>query len=910
MANNTPRQILGKVGTLPGDIQRVTGSIATGASTINSMTARLDAAVRGATARDPVSGAIKSGLSGVTGALNRGAVRVNAWASGLNSAGTAAAGTLSPIATASKNINQSITALLNCQQVLHASSLVVDAIMDSVTGHFHPRANEQVLLEFNNEWDLWAGAVEDTYRRLSPTGTTKVLQSLARASFGNEVFALGSAIKKNSAGIFGGIADFEDSIHAFEGSYRDPVLAAKKIERGVKGIIGATERVAKSINGMITTYQNKMGYAAVPNPILSYISDLHSQPAVIALNKTLTFGGGAATLYSDGAVLGQALKNGDWNTVYEIGKKTCGDARTILGGLSNPNGAMTVTELAKGYPTGSAAPISPDILDSLDDAEKASNSGTGEDVADDLGNDAGDNSSGDEDSKDALVEDNGDEAKDDAGDNDDENAQEAPSDASEFGKSDSYVCSGATMRCSFGDKSARLMVYPDLTVFLTGQPMANISDHTSLYNIAPFGKCHTTRYPATGAATAAAHGRLTPMPCVPGTKSNWRNGKNDYIIKGNPALLKSSYCKCCYGGIIRIVKDGQVDTGTADLSKQSIETAEEWTAKEQEELLEDKNALLDGIQTALDIAGFAPGVGAIPDLLNAAIYAVRGDKLNASLSLLAAVPGIGDAAAAAKITRKGVKAVKDVNRTLRINKTVKALSKNERKVIARKFINKNVSKNDLLREKGVTLENVDEVYRQVKIERKREAINFYKKHWDAEKKTNELIINPSSSDFRKALKEKDIVDPQKALIKNKEKRRLIISHINGIDFNYPIEEVNISKGESLYQYNTGKIGNYFTPDPNVKPNQLGISSVTNGSIRDKYEITFNEVPEGGYPALKSTAKEITDTWSTRLYTSNGVMETPNIVVAEQTVGGGIQIFIPGNPQEWNLYKRVLNIKTM
>lgn len=745
MAKNTPRQIIGKVGALPGDIQRVTGSIATGASTVNSMTARLDAAVRGATTRNPVSGAIKSGLSGVTGALNRGAAQVNAWASGLNSAGTAVAGTLTPIATASNIINQSITDLQNCQQVLHTSSLVVDAIMDSVTGHFHPRANEQILFKFNEEWDSWAKVVNTTYSRLSPSGTANVLESFARANFGDEVFSLGSAIKKNSAGIFGGIADFEDSIHAFEGSYRNPVLAAKKIERGVKGIIGATERVANSINGMITTYQNKMGYAEAPNPILKYIGDLHSQPAVNALNKTLTFGGGAATLYSDGAVLGQALENRDWKTVYEIGKKTYGDARTILSGFGNSNDAMTVTELAKGYPTGGAAPISPDILDSLDDAEKAPDNDTGEE---DPGDNAGDNNSEEEEAKDALVEDGGNEEKDSAGDNDDENAQEGSSDAPEYGKSDSYVCSGATMRCSFGDKSARLTVYPDRTVFLTGQPMANISDHTSLYNIAPFGKCHTTRYPATGAATAAAHGRLTPMPCVPGTMTNWRNGKDDYIIKGSPALLKSSYCKCCYGGIIRIVKDGQVDTGTADLHKQSIETAEEWTAKEQEELLEDKDTLLDGIQMALDLAGFAPGVGAIPDLLNAAIYAVRGDKLNASLSLLAAVPGIGDAAAAAKIAGKGVKAIKDVNRTLGINKTVKTLSKNERKAIARKFINKNVSKNDLLREKGVTLENVDEVYRQVKIERKREAINFYKKHWDAEKKTNELIINPSSSDFK------------------------------------------------------------------------------------------------------------------------------------------------------------------
>ena len=40
--------------------------------------------------------------------------------------------------------------------------------------------------------------------------------------------------------------------------------------------------------------------------------------------------------------------------------------------------------------------------------------------------------------------------------------------------------------------------------------MANISDHISLYNIPPFGRCHTTRYPATGAATAANKGKFIP----------------------------------------------------------------------------------------------------------------------------------------------------------------------------------------------------------------------------------------------------------------------------------------------------------------------------------------------------------------------------------------------------------------
>ena len=105
--------------------------------------------------------------------------------------------------------------------------------------------------------------------------------------------------------------------------------------------------------------------------------------------------------------------------------------------------------------------------------------------------------------------------------------------------SDSYVTSKATLKCSFGDKTSKLTVYPDRTVELTTKPTANISDHISMYNIAPFGKCHTTCYPPTGSATAANHGHLTPMPCVPGTDTNWINGKDDYIIKGNPALLKS-----------------------------------------------------------------------------------------------------------------------------------------------------------------------------------------------------------------------------------------------------------------------------------------------------------------------------------------------------------------------------------
>ena len=134
--------------------------------------------------------------------------------------------------------------------------------------------------------------------------------------------------------------------------------------------------------------------------------------------------------------------------------------------------------------------------------------------------------------------------------------------------SDSYVCSTARIKCSFGDRIATLTVLPDRTIWLAGRPQANISDHTPLKNIAPFGRCHTTAYPPTGAATAAAHGKLTPMPCMPNTPFPWMGGKNDVLLKGMPALLKSSKCRCIYGGTITIVDDGQHGEGTQWKPKQ------------------------------------------------------------------------------------------------------------------------------------------------------------------------------------------------------------------------------------------------------------------------------------------------------------------------------------------------------
>ncbi|MEM7391661.1 MAG: RHS repeat-associated core domain-containing protein, partial [Verrucomicrobiota bacterium] len=71
----------------------------------------------------------------------------------------------------------------------------------------------------------------------------------------------------------------------------------------------------------------------------------------------------------------------------------------------------------------------------------------------------------------------------------------------------------------------------------------------------------------------------------------------------------------------------------------------------------EKGSWLDGLQEFLDWAGFAPGVGAVPDLLNAGVSAARGNWAEAGLNAVAAVPLFGDAV-------KGVDKANDVRKVI------------------------------------------------------------------------------------------------------------------------------------------------------------------------------------------------------------------------------------------------------
>ena len=67
--------------------------------------------------------------------------------------------------------------------------------------------------------------------------------------------------------------------------------------------------------------------------------------------------------------------------------------------------------------------------------------------------------------------------------------------------------------------------------------------------------------PVVAAATAANHGRLQKMPCVPALTMPWLQGKTDERVDGFPALLNNSCHMCMWCGRITIKDDGQKVAG-------------------------------------------------------------------------------------------------------------------------------------------------------------------------------------------------------------------------------------------------------------------------------------------------------------------------------------------------------------
>lgn len=121
-----------------------------------------------------------------------------------------------------------------------------------------------------------------------------------------------------------------------------------------------------------------------------------------------------------------------------------------------------------------------------------------------------------------------------------------------------HVCNGAVLMCSFGVAPSSLIVLPVNMLTTSNMPAANIMDNKPIANIPPFGMCTCPANPAVAAATTAAMGVLTPMPCVPVTPAPWAPGSPTVLLSNMPALNDTSKLMCTWGGVISITVPGQL----------------------------------------------------------------------------------------------------------------------------------------------------------------------------------------------------------------------------------------------------------------------------------------------------------------------------------------------------------------
>jgi hypothetical protein len=70
--------------------------------------------------------------------------------------------------------------------------------------------------------------------------------------------------------------------------------------------------------------------------------------------------------------------------------------------------------------------------------------------------------------------------------------------------------------------------------------------------------CSSLSNPTVAAATTAALGVLTPMPCVPVTPAPWVPGAPTVLLGNFPTLDNASKLMCTWAGVITFADAGQM----------------------------------------------------------------------------------------------------------------------------------------------------------------------------------------------------------------------------------------------------------------------------------------------------------------------------------------------------------------
>ena len=153
------------------------------------------------------------------------------------------------------------------------------------------------------------------------------------------------------------------------------------------------------------------------------------------------------------------------------------------------------------------------------------------------------------------------------------------------------------------------------------------------------------------------------------TPSSFENGNSDLDKAGSGKGNNSNNDKTDTDDTSDVGDDG---TNTSDDTETRTESEPDSTSDGDTESAAEPepekrgfwSRALDKVQTGLDVAGFVPGFGAVPDLINAGIHLARGNKAEAAISAAAAIPGAGDAFKAGTMGIKAANRLNDGRRVL------------------------------------------------------------------------------------------------------------------------------------------------------------------------------------------------------------------------------------------------------
>ncbi|MCK8785335.1 DUF4280 domain-containing protein [Roseomonas sp. NAR14] len=117
-----------------------------------------------------------------------------------------------------------------------------------------------------------------------------------------------------------------------------------------------------------------------------------------------------------------------------------------------------------------------------------------------------------------------------------------------------FLTTGCLLTCSFGLAPSVFVAeeLPGKPVIEGGFVTATVAEIIPEDNVPSFAMCSSMENPEVAAATAAAEGVLTPMPCVPVIVDPWEPPSELVSYDGLPLATVESKCLCAWGGEIAV----------------------------------------------------------------------------------------------------------------------------------------------------------------------------------------------------------------------------------------------------------------------------------------------------------------------------------------------------------------------